>query len=402
MKRILFVFLAVISVAVTGFSQELKFDGYLNSGLGWWMSNHDGTDSKLVVYGVDSERAIGRFRLNGAFTNAGSSAGVNFRIQAQGSGTAKGGSQAGNAMSLAFGYAWIKPFDMLTIKAGLVDDATWQTADVIYNDDQTEGAGVLLRLTPVSGLDFGAGAYVASYNSSGNDNFLDLDISTGYRTWNDTKYTFYGSYTMDKVFRLMLSGRIKNATGGDLLNTQPSQLLGEFRLLAVPNLTAVVVGRVMNVADDYSDTGLMQFFETLGYKVSNLSFGFNAAQYVSNSSANKDLGLHFNPWIAYALKEGKVVPRLDFVYFMGGKNAPSPTYNTDIDSAYGKTYQRRGFSPTYNSDDYVYNVRPSVKINLDAKTAMEFGDAFYYSKYTNADSDPILSNVLYMDMTVKF
>ena len=393
MKRIFLLIFAAVFTAALGFGQELKFDGYVNSGLGLWTSNRkdsngDTEKPQIMAYGVDAERYLGRFRLNGAYTNEDSTAGVNFRIQVQGQGASNA---YPNVPSLAFGYGWLKPIGMITIKAGLVDDSTWTTADVIYNDDQTEGAGVLVRATPIEGLDLGVGGYVASYASGSNNNFLDMSLPRQVQ-YNDAKWTFNAAYTMNSVFRIMVSGRTKNTTGGDAANTEPSQALAEFRLLMVDNLTAVIVGRFITL-DDFGDNGQMQFFETVGYKVGDLSFGLNAAQYIRNkpsgSAAKDDISLRFNPWASYVLVEGKIVPRLDVVYFMGGdQNA--------------QNYHRRGFSdPNFDKDTYVLNVRPSLKINVDSKTAFEIGDAFYYSKQgKNADS--VMTNVFYTDITVKF
>ena len=390
MKRILLVFLTVVLVTAFGFSQELKFDGYLNSGFGWWVSNKDGEDALFEVYGVDSERNIGRFRLNGAFTNEKGTGGLNFRIQAQHNGTTtEGNSAAANAFSMAYGYAWIKAFNMLTLKAGLVDDSTWATGDVIYADDQGEGVGLLIKLAPVKGLDLGVGAYAASFNSGSHNNFLG--VPTKYQQRPDKiKYTFNASYTMDKVFRLMMSGRLKNETGGDATQST-AHLLAEFRLLAVPNLTAVLVGELDNLSD-FSDFGRINFYETIGYRLNDLSFGINAAQYISRKTGD-DFGLRLNPWISYALAENRIVPRLDFVYFLGGRSGGSS-------ADYGKGYHRRSFTADYNKDTFVLNARPSVKFNLDPRTILEFGDSFYFTKISGGDG--VVSNALYLDITIRF
>ena len=342
MKKIFLVILAVCA-AVSGFSQELKFDGYVNSGLGLWMSdqedaNGDTQGLQLMVYGVDSERNIGRFRLNGSFTNEAKTGGANFRIQAQGRGT--GTNNPANALSLAFGYGWVKFLDMLTIKAGFVDDGTWATADVIFADDQGEGPGALFRLSPIQGLDLGFGAYAGNYGGGGDNNFLPrLDSQV---RWDNAKYTYNAAYTMDKVFRFMASYRTHSILNGGGLS---SQALAEFRLLMVDNLTAIVAAQIVGLQEradvKFDDNGTMSFFETIGYKISGLSFGLNAAQYASNVEET-DISLRFNPWVSYALSEGKIVPRLDVVYFLGGRQD-------------GTNYHRKGFSTAYNKDIYVIN-----------------------------------------------
>jgi len=416
MKRIFCVFFAVVSVAALGFTQELKFDGYVNSGLGLWISDQKSNgndDPKVMAYGVDSERYIGRFRLNGAYTNEAKTAGANFRFQVQGrgfsttatTGSVASGSDPAHAHSvstaypmdtpaLTVGYGWVKLVDMITIKAGLVDDSTWQTADYIYNDDQSEGAGLLVRVTPVTGLDIGAGGFVATPNSSGNNNFFGVNIPTQI-IMKDAKYTLNAAYTMDKVFRFMASFRTANKTGGDS-KYNPSQILAEFRLLAVDGLTAIVVGQMANLDKDDQNKDI-NIYETFGFKIGDLGIGLNAAQYLrtlpSGSTAKKDLSFWVNPWVSYALGEGSVVPRLDVVYFMGG----------GMD---GENYHRRGFAVNYDSDRYVINARPSVKINVDSRTSFEIGDSFYYTQGAKDSSgkkpDPGMTNVVYADVVVKF
>jgi len=397
MKRIFCVLLAAVFVAALGFTQEVRFDGYVNSGLGLWMSDQKGDDDPMVMaYGVDSERYIGRFRLNGAYTNANRTAGANFRLQAQGKGfTATSGDKYPvNTPALAFGYGWVNFKDVVTIKAGLVDDSTWQTADYIYNDDQSEGAGMLLKLTPTTGLDLGFGGFVATPNSSSNNNFFGVDLPSRIK-YDEAKYTFSAAYTMDRVFRFMVSGRTYNKTGGDS-KYGSSHALAELRILAVDGLTAIVVGEVDNLHDNDKIRDV-NFYETIGYRTGNLGIGINAAQFIRNlpsgSSANDDLSVWINPWISYAFYEGAVVPRLDAVYLLGGYQD-------------AENYHRRGFKPNYNNETYVVNVRPSVKFNLDSRASFEIGDSFYYSNAARNNgaklNNPVITNVVYADVVVKF
>jgi len=399
MKRILCVFIAAVSVAALGFTQELKFDGYVNSGFGLWMGNKEsGYDDppRVMAFGVDSERNVGRFRLNGAYTNEAKTAGVNFRFQVQG----KGVNNSAVAPALTVGYGWVKFLDMITVKAGIVDDGTWQTADVIYNDDQSEGVGLLVRVTPVTGLDFGAGGFTATPESSGDNNYIKA-LNAVPTKMEDAKYTLNAAYTMDKVFRLMASFRTANKTGGDAKYNR-SQILAEFRLLAVDGLTAIVVGQMDNLDKDYMNKDI-NFYETFGYKLGSLGVGLNAAEYIRNlpsgGTGDKELSVWINPWVSYALGEnGAVVPRLDVVYFMSGRVKRG---TADGLTNVSNDYSRRGFEPNYAKEAYVINARPSVKINVDSKTSFEIGDSFYYSK-AGKGKDPAMTNVVYTDVVVKF
>ncbi|MDR0472454.1 MAG: hypothetical protein LBH43_02115 [Treponema sp.] len=368
-------------------AQELKLDGYVNSGLGIKFTDEDSPagEAKLMIYGVDSERYLGRFRLNGAYTNEAKNAGANFRIQVQGNGTYGGGTMA-NLPSLAFGYGWVKPIDQITIKAGLVDDSTFRTVDVFLNDSLSEGPGVFTRITPMAGLDFGFGAYAASYQSGSNNNFLDASIPSQIKLA-DAKYTAYAAYTMDKTFRFMAGFRNENKVLGNS-DYSPSELLTELRIMAVDNLTAVVVGQIQNlVTDDDSKDLIMKFYETFAYKMDAITLGLNAAQYMSGADGT-DMCIQINPWFSYAMNEGKIVPRLDIVYFMGGEQN-------------SVNYHRRGLRVTaaYNGDNSIVNARPSVKINLDSRNSLEIGDSFYYDLTKDAEK---MTNVFYLDFVTRF
>jgi hypothetical protein len=115
-----------------------------------------------------------------------------------------------------------------------------------------------------------------------------------------------------------------------------------------------------------------------------------------------DIAFQFNPWVSYAI--GKLVPRLDVVYFIGGQVA-------DSSNAVEGKIDRKGYSAfTANDPDAsVIGVRPSLKINLDSKTTLEIGDLVNYekrpTKFFGAGTDmkdSKLTNTFYVDLTVKF
>jgi len=475
-KRIFLVFAAVFTAALV-FAQEFKLDGYVNYGLGVEFDSRDkdkstsqggngGNDLMVRAAGVDSEQKGGRFRLNGAYTNANKTAGVNFRFQLQGatSGDSYGGGKFNVLDSnndpttdtvtvpsatlniggdntydvgLAYAYGWVRPVEMLQIKAGIVADSTFETQGPILRDDAGAGAGagVFIKLTPISGLDVGVGAYPRSADGSNNNNRI-IDIG-GQTNWYNAKYTFGVAYTMPDVFKFNTSFRTFNRAG--VQSRQAARAIAEVQLLMVKDLTAIVEVELDNLYvestrnasgaitanaswadgdgelkwDAFSKIGKFNIYETFAYKLGALRFGLNAAQYIRNvpdnasgktdmiNNADKDIALRFNPWVSYALgEEGKLVPRLDLVYFMGGDRT-----RTGGD---GDKYDRRvDLAPTYNKDEYVFNVRPSIKINFDSRNSLEIGDVVYYRKQAkgttnNPDGKGFINNVFYIDMVVRF
>jgi len=413
-------------IAIGGlWAQDLKFDGYLNSGLGVVADNNEDNDPYLKAFGVDSESNGYRFRLNGSYTNEAKNAGVRLRLQGQRRIDVSG------YLSMPYAYGWVGFFDSkITVTGGIVMDSVWETVDWWWNDDQGEGLGLLLKAEPIKGLNLGVGAYTISQQSGGNNNILGFNNNARLPNFGDiiikpkdAKYTFNASYALPDIFRLGVTFRTKNRAGwrpstvDDISGYQfdnyayasreeLSQLIGEVRILAVKGLTAVVVG-VFDTLDEFSDKGNITLSETFAYKINDdLNLGLNAAQFLYNrGDVDMNPGLLFNLWGSYAINT--VVPRLDLVYFMGGR---SKTVGSE------KQWERRGFVNVAKAkdaeDDYsVFSARPSVKFNLDNRTFLEIGDMINfdfgskdgaYGDSGDAKKTSRLTNVFYVDVKFSF
>ncbi len=343
-------------------------------------------------------------------------------------------------------YGWMSFFEnKITLTGGLVDDGTWTSADWWWNDDTGEGLGLLLKIEPVKGLNLGVGAYTISQQSGGGNNWLQVQVEEEYPKWDatansgaggyvqgkrtvnrlpnfgeimlkpqDIKYTFNAAYTMPDTFRFGFIFRTKNKAGWTIDRNKDDYaydgreesmfLQTELRLLAVKNLTAVVVG-TFDKLEKFDKKGNIMFSETLGYKMDNLNVGLNAVQFLYNRTNAMNSGLLFNPWISYTID--KVIPRLDLVYFMGGQSKTANGNNQ---------WERRGFANVAKAkdadDDYsVFSVRPSIKINLDSKTFFEIGDMINYDMAKkdgaykdsgDANKKSLLTNVFYVDLKFSF
>ncbi|MDR3145011.1 MAG: hypothetical protein LBU21_01925 [Treponema sp.] len=404
-------------------AQGLKFDGYVNSGLGIVFTDKkvadgDGTktaDPQVYAFGVNSEQPGYRVRLNGSYTNSDGNAGAKFRFQAQSK------FELG-AFSLPYAYGWVSFLDnIFTVNGGLVDNGTWESGGGLLNEDMGEGLGALLKISPVDGLDLGAGAYVISQQGGGDNNILKVpqgsavdnpvkDFSKINIGLDRLKYTFNAAYTAPDILKLTLSFRTKNQAGNETSlyigedevfngREESSRMIFGVKLLAVKDLTAVVEADVDKL-EDFSNKGVFNIYETLGYKAGNLGFGLNAAEFISRVE-NSDFGLHVNPWISYAV--GPIVPRLDLNYFMA-----------DSKNAVGAKYHRKVFSYSSNGADTkdlsVFAIRPSVTFNIDSRTFVEIGDLIAIENGPDgafADAgDPKkasqLTNVVYIDLKWSF
>ncbi|MDR2952241.1 MAG: hypothetical protein LBU82_03265 [Treponema sp.] len=444
MKKLVIIAVCIAVMSGVLYAQELKFDGYINSGLGIAANDNEDSDPYVKAFGVDSESNGFRFRLNGAYTNEAKNAGARFRLQAQ-----RRLDQAGY-LSVPYLYGWAGFFEnKLSVTGGLVDDGTWASADWWVNDDTGEGLGLLLKAEPVKGLSLGAGAYTISQQSGGSNNMLQYNTpsdSDGKTTASlpnfgnillkpeDMKYTINAAYTLPDLFRLGAIYRTQNKAGwtgtrndDDYTyggNEESQMLQAEFRLLAVKNLTAVMVGK-FDKLEAFEKRGNITLSETFGYRIDKLNFGLNAVQFLYNRTDSSDKkvdynpGLLFNPWVSYSID--KIVPRLDLVYFMGGRSKtgyiPAPTSsNPNAINGLENQWERRGFvnvaKATDAKDNYsVFSARPSVKINIDGKTFLEIGDMINYDMASkdgaykdskDANKNDLFTNVFYIDVKCSF
>ena len=420
--------LIVLLLLMTGvvYAQELKLDGYFNTGLGVVYSSYANTDTVLKAFGVDSEQNGFRFRLNGSASDDAGIAGIKFRFQSQSRMDQSG------YFSMPYIYGWMKFFDdIVYLAAGIVDDTTWQTGDWWIIDDAGEGLGLLLKVKPIEGLNVGVGAYIISQQSAGNNNILSYggflpNFSNIIPKVEDAKYVFSASYAMKDVFSLGASYRMKNKAGWNGTididrwgyvydgRQESSQLIGEFRFLGLVNLTAIAAVSLDRL-EDFAAQGDAIISQTFAYKFEDFTLGLNAAEFMHNrkdplgSKISYNPGLLFNLWGSYTFNS--IVPRLDMVYFWGGRSrvGGNETY----------MWHRRGF---INREIYaigsdasrypsVFSVRPSVRYNLVSGTFIEIGDMFnydfgnydgVYGDYSDLKKRSRTSNVFYIDFRMSF
>jgi hypothetical protein len=403
---ILVVLLAAGLVVASGaFAQEIKFSGYVNSGLGVVFSTEENAqDPYIAAHGVDSWNNGFTIRVDGAYDNEAGNAGAFVRLQAAG-GT--------NDVTIPIAYGWFSAFDkILTVKGGIVDDATWHTGGMYFAPDQSEGLGALVKVTPIGGLDIGAGAYVAEvppgrgYINPGN----------GARELTDAKYTFNFAYTLTDMVKITATYRPKAnlaVLGTTDVTAVTSRAQASVALLAVPSLTALVELELDNLQDfkalKVSDTdawdrlvtlttdasGKINIAEKFQYDLDSLSVGLWGVQWLSQAE-DVDFSLYVNPWVSYTI--GSIVPRLDIGYGNGVQSG----FNNGTERA---GWRRGNVSPKYDSDYSIISIRPSVKLNIDPNTFVEIGDLIDVDggpENTWTDANSRISNVFYVDFKWSF
>jgi hypothetical protein len=413
------VLLAAGLVVASGlFAQEIKFDGYVNSGLGVVYSTVEDMDPYIAAIATDSWNNAFRIHLNATYTSESGNAGASLRLRA---------SNGQNFLSLPIAYGWFSAFDkILTVKGGIVDDGTWNTGGAYLNGDMGEGLGALAKITPITGLDIGLGAFVAETPLESQNNSMFFGAGGDYsRELDQAKYTFSLGYTLPEVVKFAASYRPKSEAGVVATAADPlaSRLRAGVSLLAVPGLKAVLEAELDNLQDfsglkvneedawdrpvtgtitPFSASGKINIYETFQYDLGSLSVGLWAAQWISQAE-DADLGLFVSPWVSYTL--GSIVPRLDLGYGSAARNN-FYTVNATSGAVTNSNWRRNNYIATYIDDFSVISIRPSVKFNIDANTFVEIGDLIDINNGPagtwQAEDDAIIANVFYVDFKWSF
>jgi hypothetical protein len=146
------------------------------------------------------------------------------------------------------------------------------------------------------------------------------------------------------------------------------------------------VAGVLNRVEEFGDLGIIRIFETAEYTgVESLTLGVGLWQgFVTGSKAkvalkpsvDDDPGLSFRGWVyvSYGLLGGKIVPRLDLNYLMGGY----------WDNEYRIPLDDR-FNPNFDSEANLFNIRPSVGFQVTKNAWFEVG--YIINKYMGKRSE---------------
>jgi hypothetical protein len=374
MKKLL-VCTAALLCAASLFAQEasqaFKVNGLIDSGIGLFATNEEDVDPYVSVWAPDAEVPLYRLQFTGTYDGFDGFIGAKFRLRING-GTLQG----------KYAYGWVNLFkNKITINGGLVDNGTWNTGG-FFDSDLDEGHGALIKVSPIQGLDIGFGMY-------GN---LKEDNQLGF---SDAKYTFNLAYAMPEIFKFIASFRPEN-------KAESSRMFITGQLLAVSDLTVVLTGDLDNLTD-FSDTGKINLYETLGYKIRGIKFGLDAAQFISQTK-NSDLALYFNPWVSYTIEAGRVdiVPRFDFVYVAAGR-----PYDISWETEGLPIYSNYNFdcvSPEYKKDFSFFFIKPSVAFNI-GDSFLQIGDVISFENgpsQTWGTKDSRFSNAFYVEFCWSF
>ncbi|MDR0722309.1 MAG: hypothetical protein LBF75_05880 [Treponema sp.] len=376
-KTVLSAVLIGLLSGVSAFAQNgggLSFDGVIASGIGWYF---DDDGSKMFAVDNYMETAGGWFRLNAALDNAEKTSGIKFRMEAQPAST------NGLYPFVRYFYGYTNLFgDMVTLKGGMVDDATFATAGDSIGTDGDEGLGGLLIIKPFSMLKLGFGAYIGPRSS---DKILNIkSASNGELDALDGAYTASFAFSLPDVFDYTLGYRFKfkNKDESDPDNQEKTdRLVTGVNIRALKNVT-LAFDTLINGISDKSITGMYAL--TTAYSDDPLTVGLDT---MIQSSDGKDApALGFMLYGSYAVK--KLVPRMDVYFGIGGTGG----------KMYYWEYYYEGV--TYNTKDKFVGFRPSLKYNATESISVECGDLINIRMPDSTDTT--FDNSLYLSFVYKF
>jgi hypothetical protein len=360
MKKALVVLL-ILAVAGGLFAQEWTFTGYTGGGIGIFIPDgEEGARAKLVSR--DAGTAGNRVQFAGAYTSEAKNYGFSFRLRSENAG----------APSLNYGYGWLSGLNgIVTGYAGKIDNdlAGVNTGDLIFDGRGGEGTGLYTVIKPISVLSVGFGVFGSTTPA---DEVKPEDL----------KYIGGVGVTIPGTVKVVVNFRNANKVSAAGTNDfeaptgigNDAQLAVGTNLLMVKGLKVSVLG-VFNRLEDFSDSGVVRIFETASYTgITNLTIGLGLWQALLTGSATKDAYkkdmngddpiLSFRGWVyaSYGLLGGKIVPRLDVNYLMGG--------------IWGNEYQIHfddQFLPNFDPDAVLFSIRPSVGFQVTGNAWLEVG-----------------------------
>ncbi len=327
MKKAIALLLALALVGGAVFAQELKFSGYLDTGVAVF---DDGTNDPTIGLWGDDSGTTSRFNLQAAYTNENVGATARLRMQndlADGS--------AGNLfVNRAFAWATMLDGKVKTV-VGKLGDYTWSSFgnDIGNFDTKT---GLQVQVMPMAGLNVGFFLHAAGVATQlVEDAFGDLAIGASYTM--EGLGSFRAGYNMSPV-------------------ADSAMAYFSASISAVENLGIIVDAQMSDMGNDV--TGSTYLFEEIDYTMDALNVGIDLEQTLSVVE-DSDMELAFTPYVSYDM--GTFVPGFVFTYTMAG----------DLSGMYLNPYAK-------------YKVGPGAVIELGGKiNSGDFSEASrYYLAYT--------------------
>jgi hypothetical protein len=344
MKKAL-VILLILAVAGGLFAQDFTIGGKIDTGL-----KFSGGDGQAAwAEGYHDDHGPTRVELNGNYAaeNYGAKIGIRSNVP--------GDLVPFSSIFIYNAYVWSEFLnDIINVKAGLIDDAAWNTGGP-EDFNVSNGGGLRIEVKPIAGLNVGVMLNAINQNA---DPFTDgfgakfeyffletgigakyehdiVDVALGVKL--DSKGdAFIGDEGYVKgtaVGKLLAGGGLRDKDNEEIKDSAGVVGIFGVNVKAVPKLTAQVEGKIYNLGA-FSDIGWTWFIENFAYQVLDpLSVGIELRQnmfgaefakrlVVFREAADDKAGpwIKFKPYVTYA-----VLPALDVGLEVGFALQPKVT-----------------------------------------------------------------------------
>lgn len=351
------------------FSQSLSFSGTISGGIGVAVGDGNYGDNALAtddapavkaesprLLGIDNFSGSSGLALTASLDNDEKTAGLSTNLSVYPD------LYSGNAYPvMLWAYGYTKLWDeLVTLKGGMVNDATFLNPGDLIQNGVDDGMGALVIVKPHSTLKLGAGAYLGILN--GDEKIHTLNILKQGVDADKGLYTVGLAFSLPKFFDLTATYRFPYYDNGSI---NWEQLTAGVKVTAIENLTlALETWFTGSLADDKRvfDNLNAMYALTSAYTRNDLKIGLNSA--VKTKDGSDDPYAGFQLYGAYTID--KLVPRADVYFGLGG---------TGAQNYFWKNYYLQGV--TYNSGDKFIGFRPSVKYNVTSLMSVEGGILVY-------------------------
>jgi len=313
MKKALVVLLAMTCLAGAAFAADtpsIAINGFVDTGVAALLPGASGATQTMQQYNNDSGNA-GRFRLGIAITAPDGTFGFISRMEGDaGLIGMKGGNSNDGQWTMGFNrfLGWANVFNgMLTLKAGMLDELAYQTANRNWGSWLDGAVGIEAAVKPMPGLSISyylpaAQVPVSPYNFGAPVSY------TGNGSLNDT---FMGSsiqaaYSMPNTVNIVAGIQFAhaNALAGSAVQDKSGLFWAGVDVTAFPNVTARLEGEMQNIGATTAP-GENDLFAEGAYVMGPLKVDV-AAWLRMYAASNSDMGWNVEPNVSYDLVVAKV------------------------------------------------------------------------------------------------
>jgi hypothetical protein len=429
MKKFIVFLIILFAISAAGFSQVSgwRFNGFLYSNLLYDIDQKTWGGADAMVDGA-TMNFLYYTQLGGEYERG--NMGMSIALRAI-SGYDTSESLRSPLPSIGQAYGWGRFFDRkLELKVGLVKDSTYNSGGKISTDGG-EGAGIMLKYTPITGLSVGGGVYaprLPTKTETDRASHLTVTVPAGggeieiplYPVTRTPGFSTSGVGPVEKgtfswgvVYELSKVFKVSNA-GSWRDNTFPLITTGA-HLLKIPNFTFTVELFTSNIQYKLPDAGypFIALDESVTYRKDKLAAGISAYQFFNNTNIllsrggpgtafysmtmdvistssgmdvhyvnEYDVGFAFDPYVSYQI--GSFTPRLDMTFEKYGNR------NTTTATFMGATM----YDTTVETQRFIFSMKPriGVRVGMGASLDLAYSMQMVMDTVNGDKVDPVFDN----------